>query len=202
MLEAFPKIVYKCFQLLSISIVLASCSVISQPDTPSSTPTPSYTTAPSSIFRDLPSLTPTTPRSNLIPASPPIISTQTPSSRMEYSIFISTSDDAGAGTDAKVYLEIIGTLGSSDLFELDHPDHDGFKAGSTVWFQVTLPELGFLDQVCIEHDNTGDSPGWQLTSVQITDSQNLTYLFQFHQWLSLDEEPFQLRVCQTVTQPQ
>ena len=62
-----------------------------------------------------------------------------------------TSDLRGAGTDATVFVELTGELGTSTRCKLSNQAHaaDAFGQGQTDCFVVQLPELGQLQLLTI-----------------------------------------------------
>ena len=48
---------------------------------------------------------------------------------IDYAVKVKTADKLGAGTNAPVYIEVKGTMGSLGKRELDKKDHDDFEQG-------------------------------------------------------------------------
>lgn len=120
----------------------------------------------------------------------------------EYRIDVSTGDISwtlGEGTDARVYLTLIGTLFgirrcSSEEIRLDNPDHNDFETGEHNSFVVSAEVFDSLEAIALRHDNTGPLPGWYVDQVAIT---NLTtgesWRIDARRWLALDEDDQHLR---------
>lgn len=107
-----------------------------------------------------------------------------------YMIKVYTANEDGAGTDAKVYITIIGTEGQSPRLPLsDKPGR--FQQGTCDIIAVQAEPLGALKEVRIEHDNSGPSSSWKLVKVTIRDalSNKLSY-FHCHKWLADDRGDF------------
>lgn len=84
-----------------------------------------------------------------------------------YSVSVTTGDLRRAGTNAKVYVTLNGTLGTSGEFLLDDPGND-FRKGRTDSFRITVAkELGELESIRIRHDSSGLFAGWYLEKVEV-----------------------------------
>ena len=126
----------------------------------------------------------------------------------EYLIDVDTGDIAwtlGEGTDARVYLTLIGThFGvprcSSAEIRLDTPDCDEFESGEHNSFVVSAEAFDSLEGVVLRHDNTGTFPGWYVKQVRITDlAADRAWRANADRWIALDEEDSRLRVEFTVS---
>lgn len=101
-----------------------------------------------------------------------------------YELIVITGDEKGAGTDANVFLTVIGTSGDSGRRQLKQKLRNLFERGRTDRFSIELLDMGELLRVCIEHDNSGISPGWLLNRVEITNTANgVTTVFPCDKWL-------------------
>ena len=86
----------------------------------------------------------------------------------EWEVNVFTSDLRGAGTDAKVTLQIHGSKGSSPPIDLgdsianfEQGEHDTFQG-------VSVPgPLGMVEALAVTHDGTGPYPAWHLEKVQL-----------------------------------
>ena len=105
-----------------------------------------------------------------------------------YVISITTGDLRGAGTNAKVYVTLNGTLGTSGEFGLDDPGND-FRRGKTDSFRITLAkELGELESIRIRHDSSGLFSGWYLEKVEVRQDQTeRQWSFPCGRWLDKKE---------------
>ncbi len=112
-----------------------------------------------------------------------------------YTIRVKTSDINKAGTNANVYLDVYGDAGDARYITLDNPDKDDFERGTTDEFKVQMPDVGYINSICVHHDNTGDGSGWNLSSIALIDN-SVVRGFTFGQaWLALDEKPNRLWAC-------
>ncbi|SHG97806.1 PLAT/LH2 domain-containing protein [Fibrobacter sp. UWH9] len=121
--------------------------------------------------------------------------TLTPSSVSQltyYKITIYTGEANDAGTDARVYMNIFGSKGSTlNLLNLDDPnDKDDFEAGNVNTIEVSAPDdLGDIQKIVIGHDNANKGAGWYLDGVRI---QNLRtkkqWVFPAYRWFATDED--------------
>ncbi|XP_065670469.1 uncharacterized protein LOC100203426 isoform X18 [Hydra vulgaris] len=100
-----------------------------------------------------------------------------------YTIKTFTGKQQGAGTDAKIYVELLGDRGNSDFRQLDNAI-DKYEPGSADQQTFALPDLGNLKRVRILHDNSGSAPSWFLSKVEVTDELGHTEEFPCNDWLS------------------
>jgi hypothetical protein len=107
-----------------------------------------------------------------------------------YRVMVSTSDVDSAGTNARVYLTLFGTNGSSGEVRLDNPGHNDFERGQWDTFYLSGPRLGSITSARIRHDNSGSEPGWYLQGLYATDECSGTdYVFRSGLWLALNVAP-------------
>jgi hypothetical protein len=94
----------------------------------------------------------------------------------------------GAGTNAKVYVTLNGSLGTSGEFRLDEAGND-FRRGKTDSFRITLAkELGELESIRIRHDSSGLFAGWYLEKVEVRQEQTeRMWCFPCGRWLDKKE---------------
>jgi len=110
-------------------------------------------------------------------------------------VTISTSDVTWAGTGAHVFLDL-GSLGRYPLITIGEDD---FERGETktYWLDTNFT-LEALRSAKIElgHDNTGNLPGWNVSSVSIQvkfASSNMLAMYKKWGaigWLSADQGPY------------
>lgn len=78
----------------------------------------------------------------------------------------------GAGTTAKVYMTLYGTLWKTDeiwlseAFSVDKNPH--FDRGTCRIFKLDLPRIGIPTKLRIRHAGTTSSPNWHLEKVSST----------------------------------
>lgn len=103
---------------------------------------------------------------------------------IKYEIIIITGDVKGAGTDANVFITIYGVNGDSGKRPLKQKFRNLFERGRTDRFILEMLDLGDLQRVKVEHDNTGQAPGWYLECVEITNTANwVTTIFVCGKWM-------------------
>lgn len=77
-----------------------------------------------------------------------------------------TSDVRGAGTDAAVFAELIGSSGAtSGRKQLVSAAPDAFERGKVDEFRLRCQHLGELARLRIGHDGRGAHPAWGLLKV-------------------------------------
>lgn len=79
----------------------------------------------------------------------------------DYEIVTVTGDKQNAGTDANVFITLIGLRNKTTArLELKNKDKDTFEKGKTDVFKLTnINHVGPLHKIKIEHDNSGRAPG-------------------------------------------
>ncbi|XP_072015822.1 lipoxygenase homology domain-containing protein 1-like [Amphiura filiformis] len=111
-----------------------------------------------------------------------------------YEITVKTTDKVKAGTNAHVFIQMIGENGNKSeelqlkesathkgkIFEKDYVDIFSFK---------NMTSLGNLTKIRIYHDNSAFwASGWHLEYVEIVDEAcGKSYSFPCHKWLAKDE---------------
>eukprot|EP00727_Mastigamoeba_balamuthi_P010665 m51a1_g6220 hypothetical protein (2032) ;mRNA; r:217273-223689 len=107
----------------------------------------------------------------------------------KYAVSVTTGDARGAGTDARVFVTLFGTAGSSGKRALAG-GKELFERGRTDRFEVECPRLGELMSLFVEHDNSGLGPGWFLERVVVAEPapQSRAWEFPCHRWLARDED--------------
>ncbi|XP_051019201.1 lipoxygenase homology domain-containing protein 1 isoform X3 [Acomys russatus] len=116
---------------------------------------------------------------------------------VHYEVEIWTGDVGGAGTTSRVFMQIYGEEGKTEVLFLssrskvfDRASKDIFQTDT---FTIYAIDLGALTKIRIRHDNTGNRPGWFLDRVDITDMNNdVTYYFPCQRWLAVEEDDGQL----------
>ncbi|XP_048219317.1 lipoxygenase homology domain-containing protein 1 isoform X3 [Perognathus longimembris pacificus] len=116
---------------------------------------------------------------------------------VHYEVEIWTGDLGGASTTARVFIQIYGEEGKTEVLFLssrskvfDRASKDIFQTDT---FTIYAIDLGALTKIRIRHDNTGSRPGWFLDRIDITDMNNeITYYFPCQRWLAVEEDDGQL----------
>src|SRR5262249_54816325 len=87
----------------------------------------------------------------------------------EYCVVLRTENTAGAGTDADVEAQLVGTVGESTFIPLDNPGDDREKGDVDIYF-LGLNDIGDPIRVRLrarEESATPDSPTWNLDRVSV-----------------------------------
>ena len=82
----------------------------------------------------------------------------------DWKISIYTSKVRMAGTDAKVYLSLIGDLRESKRI-FTPSSAANYQSGKIDVFNATFEDVGVLKNLRIGHDNSGLGPSWHLSKV-------------------------------------
>ncbi|KAH9523747.1 hypothetical protein Btru_040820 [Bulinus truncatus] len=107
----------------------------------------------------------------------------------KYIVKTITENEENAGTEANVYINIIGNLGDSGKrFLISSSDGgDKFTTGKTDYFTIEAVDLGDLEQIVIGHDGTTPEDAWKLLCVMIRKADSLnrdTSVFPCGRWLT------------------
>lgn len=99
---------------------------------------------------------------------------------------VETGDQETAGTDAKVYITIVGSKGNSGR-QLLTESSDNFQPGSSDLFALESSAVGDIKKIVIEHDNAGAASAWYLKRISIRDViTGKTCYFHANRWLADD----------------
>ncbi|XP_030215683.1 lipoxygenase homology domain-containing protein 1 [Gadus morhua] len=111
-----------------------------------------------------------------------------------YEVSVFTGDMLGAGTDAKVYINIYGENGDTGERYLKKSNNlNKFERAKEDMFTVTAVDLGTLKKLRIRHDNKSSYSSWYLDRVEIVDTkEDITYYFPCNRWLAVDEDDGQI----------
>ncbi|XP_069127319.1 uncharacterized protein [Argopecten irradians] len=118
----------------------------------------------------------------------------------KYVVRTTTGDESGAGTDANVYINLLGTLGDSGkrYLKFNREGRDAFHTGQVDSFVVEAVELGRLETIVIGHDSSGSDPAWLLEKVSVVESDEAEkgYMFPCGSWLKDENnaEPVELEL--------
>jgi hypothetical protein len=112
----------------------------------------------------------------------------------QYDVAVVTGSKLWAGTDAKVYISLIGRRGSSEERRLGYPGHNDFEQGQTdhiSFYSSQERDLGDLSSIRIRHDNSGSRPDWFLDQVHVRDvATGKVFTFSCSAWLSTNHAPY------------
>uniref|UniRef100_A0A8D0DE08 Lipoxygenase homology PLAT domains 1 n=1 Tax=Sander lucioperca TaxID=283035 RepID=A0A8D0DE08_SANLU len=103
-----------------------------------------------------------------------------------YEVVTITGDENGAGTDANVFVILFGEYGITPKIHLASKSRTAFEKGKTDVFRIRTHNVGPLQKIRIEHDNTGLNASWFLERVVVTDviRPHLRFYFACNNWLS------------------
>ncbi|CAM4967373.1 unnamed protein product [Rotaria socialis] len=108
-----------------------------------------------------------------------------------YEILVYTGDKRGAGTDSNVSITLFGKNGKqTGKIPLKNSNNkDPFERKQVDKFRVNGDYIGELMKLHIEHDNSGQSSGWFLDKIVVTDlfEPKTQYVATCNQWLAKDE---------------
>lgn len=115
-----------------------------------------------------------------------------------YDMVISTGVWKHSGTTANVTLTMKGEVNEHKLIELRDNEDSGeiFARGSINGFVlITNESLGTLNEITLEHDNSGDDPSWFVETAVIRDRQTEErWVFPVNRWLALEKDDGQIEV--------
>jgi hypothetical protein len=122
--------------------------------------------------------------------------------RDDWIVRVYTSDLFGKkfeGTDAKVYISLIGTKNETEKFWLNETNattnnQDLFEEGQMDEFHLTTnADLKILNSIRIGHDNTNTAAGWHLDRVEVINKKDgNVYMFMCKRWLAKGEDDGQI----------
>ncbi|XP_077420923.1 polycystin-1-like protein 2 isoform X2 [Vanacampus margaritifer] len=111
-----------------------------------------------------------------------------PCAQYNYLISVQTGQRKNAGTTANVTMTLIGSEGQSDAHHLTDPDKPVFERGAVDLFMLATPfPLGNVQNIRLQHDNSGGHPSWYINRVIIQDLQTERVWHFFGDcWISSD----------------
>ena len=120
-----------------------------------------------------------------------------------YYIAFQTGNVDYAGTDARISLDVYGTLGSISQYIYSNPDPPrsaqyvgGFERGDLDHISVLSADLGELSSIRVSIDNSGSNPRWYLDRVEITRrSDGRRWVFYARSWVEPGGSPVTLLAC-------
>ena len=104
---------------------------------------------------------------------------------VRYHVSVKTGDRDGAGTDADVYITLIGQHGKSKEFKLDFYFFDDFERNSVGDYIIIVDkDLGALKQVVVRRTDSWLASEWFVDAVTVRKDESQTlYIFPCHRWL-------------------
>ncbi len=104
-----------------------------------------------------------------------------------YKIEVMTGNIKDGGTDADVYIQLIGVKRTSPELKIDNKE-DNFEQGKLDTFFVSTEDVGWIYRIRIFHNNKEKKAGWYLNYVKVTDqTTGLSWKVDFNRWLAIDE---------------
>eukprot|EP00793_Prasinoderma_coloniale_P003329 PRCOL_00005964-RA len=110
--------------------------------------------------------------------------------RHRYRLIVRTSTAAGAGTSANVSATLYGSDGDTGAQPLESAiGPRAFALGATSAFTFDAATVGQIQMLRMSHDSAGDSPGWKLEDVEVSDlTSGDVCSFYCGRWLDKDRE--------------
>nr|XP_019954598.1 PREDICTED: lipoxygenase homology domain-containing protein 1-like [Paralichthys olivaceus] len=125
---------------------------------------------------------------------------------INYEVTVVSGDVMFAGTNARVYIQIYGDKGKTEVIRLESRSNN-FERNTTEIFKINGKDVGKIFKIRIGHDGSGIGSGWFLESVDVKhlimaledggeEMQEvvLTYHFPCSRWLAGGEEDGELVV--------
>lgn len=84
-----------------------------------------------------------------------------------YRVVITTGNTRSAGTDANVFIIILGDQGDTGRKELAKSGRNCFERGQKDDFKVAGADVGVMSHIIIGHDGSGLGPDWYLAEVEV-----------------------------------
>lgn len=86
----------------------------------------------------------------------------------QYNISVATSNIAYAGTDSRVYMDLLGTNGTTKQFSLvvSKTHSNPFEQNQTDVFEIEQETIGRLTGLVVGHDGSGRSSSWHVDKVK------------------------------------
>ncbi|XP_059690106.1 lipoxygenase homology domain-containing protein 1 [Gavia stellata] len=85
---------------------------------------------------------------------------------INYEVSVVTGDMRAAGTNAKVFMQIYGETGKTELITLENRSNN-FERGATDIFKREAADVGKIYKIRIGHDGKGIGDGWFLESITL-----------------------------------
>ncbi|RNA02032.1 tetratricopeptide repeat 25 [Brachionus plicatilis] len=106
-----------------------------------------------------------------------------------YRIEIRTADDMSSGTDAQVFMDVVGTNGNLSDIELKDPVNSEslFERDALNKFEIKLKDVGKVKKLAFITSGTGSGASWKLATVKLYDNEHV-YLFTVNKWIDSKTE--------------
>jgi hypothetical protein len=107
------------------------------------------------------------------------------SMKIKHIIIIETGEKESSGTDAGVYIQLYGDNGKvTTLQGVDTLGHNDFeKGGLGAYIVYSNEDLGNINKIRVEHDNTGNNPWWYIKRILIDN----IFSFTIEDWIGTNE---------------
>jgi len=108
-----------------------------------------------------------------------------------YTIKVKTGKVKGAGTDANVYMWLIGDKGKTDKMELKNSltNLNKFESGCLDVFNMDAKDIGQATSLIIGHDNSGFGASWFLECVTVLNlADQREFYFPCSKWFDKDKD--------------
>lgn len=108
------------------------------------------------------------------------------SSSTDWRIVFFTGDEAWSGTDAPIFLELIGEFGNSPIIKLT-PRKSQLESGNVDVFQVNMGDrhIGRVKSLIIGKQHTyAFFNDWQIDRIEVLDPYDMKYVFRCGCWLT------------------
>nr|XP_057926865.1 lipoxygenase homology domain-containing protein 1 isoform X2 [Doryrhamphus excisus] len=85
---------------------------------------------------------------------------------ISYEVSVTTGDEMFAGTNAKVFIQLYGEKGKTEVIMLDSRSNN-FERNTTDVFKIEAKDVGKVFKIRIGHDGSGIGSGWFLETVDV-----------------------------------
>jgi len=104
----------------------------------------------------------------------------------QYVIEVRTGDEPISGTDSHVFIEIVGTHGTTGERAMKYSyNANAFESAQTNYFRLSCTELGHIKKVNVRNEGPAAKSKWKLDEIRIWQAANekLKYDFPFCGWM-------------------
>lgn len=110
--------------------------------------------------------------------------------RIQWHLWVKTSNEKLSGTDARVFVCLYGIKGKTDEVELDNKS-DVFEQGNTDEFDINVSDVGKPYKLRVFHKDTRFMSGCKLEKIEMENVMTKEkYTFKCGRWLSVDEDDY------------
>ena len=104
----------------------------------------------------------------------------------EYYVEVKTGAGPNTATDSHIFIEIVGTNGTSGERSLVYSDNaNAFESGQTDIFSLSCTELGHIKKIVLRNEGAAVKSIWKLDEIRVWQAGNekLVYDFPFYGWM-------------------